>query len=57
METLAERTALMVLEEFKLDWIRLTLNKPGAIRGSKDVGVMIERNARDLERGERRPRA
>ena len=54
VETLAERTALMVLEEFNLDWIRLTLNKPGAIRGSKDVGVMIERNARDLEKARKR---
>ena len=54
VETLAERTALMVLEEFNLDWIRLTLNKPGAVRGSKDVGVMIERNARDLEKARKR---
>ncbi len=54
VETLAERTALMVLEEFRLDWIRLTLNKPGAIRGSKDVGVMIERNARDLEKARKK---
>jgi len=54
VETLAERTALMVLEEFNLDWIRLTLNKPGAIRGSRDVGVMIERNARDLEKARKR---
>jgi len=54
VETLAERAALMVLEEFNLDWIRLTLNKPGAIRGSKDVGVMIERNARDLEKARKR---
>jgi dihydroneopterin aldolase len=48
VETLAEHVALMVLKEFKLDWIRLTLNKPGAIRGSRDVGVIIERTARDL---------
>lgn len=49
VETLAERTALMVLREFKLDWVRLTLNKPGAVRGSRDVGVTIERTAKDLE--------
>ena len=24
-------------------WIRLSVNKPGAIRGSRDVGVSIER--------------
>ena len=49
VETLAERTALMVLKEFKLDWVRLTLNKPGAVRGSRDVGVTIERTASDLK--------
>jgi dihydroneopterin aldolase len=50
VETLAERTALMVLEEFRLEWVKLTLSKPGAVRGSRDVGVTIERTARDLER-------
>jgi dihydroneopterin aldolase len=50
IETLAERTALMVLEEFKLEWVKLTLSKPGAVRGSRDVGVTIERTARDLQR-------
>ena len=50
VETLAERTALMVLEEFKLEWVKLTLCKPGAVRGSRDVGVTIERTARDVER-------
>jgi dihydroneopterin aldolase len=48
VETLAEHTALMLLREFRLDWIRLTLNKPGAIRGSRDVGVIIERSAADI---------
>jgi dihydroneopterin aldolase len=48
VETLAEHTALMLLSEFRLDWIRLTLNKPGAIRGSRDVGVIIERTAADV---------
>jgi len=50
VETLAERTALMVLGEFKLEWVRLTLNKPGAVRGSRDVGVTIERTAADLKK-------
>jgi dihydroneopterin aldolase len=49
VETLAERIALMVLSEFKLDWVRLTLNKPGAVRGSRDVGVTIERTATDVK--------
>ena len=44
VETLAHRLATTLLEEFDIAWIRLTLNKPGAIRGSRDVGVMIERH-------------
>ncbi len=48
VETLAHRTALLVLEEFGVEWVRLTLNKPGAIRSSRDVGVTIERTRADL---------
>ena len=50
VETLAHRVALLVLEEFGVDWIRLSINKPGAIRGSRDVGVAIERTRADLAR-------
>ena len=39
----AMRTADM-LAEFDIAWVRLSVNKPGAIRGSRDVGVSIERN-------------
>jgi dihydroneopterin aldolase len=48
VETLAHRLAIMVLEEFSVEWIRISVNKPGAIRGSKDVGVSIERRRADL---------
>jgi 7,8-dihydroneopterin aldolase/epimerase/oxygenase len=48
VETLAHRLALLVLEEFDVQWIRVSVNKPGAIRGSKDVGVSIERKRADL---------
>ena len=48
VETLAQRLALTILEEFALPWVRLSLNKPGAIRGSRDVGVTIERVRADL---------
>jgi len=44
VETLAERCAAMVLAEFKVDWLRLKLGKPGAVRGAKAVGVVIERS-------------
>jgi dihydroneopterin aldolase len=45
VETLAERTATFLLGEFALSWIRLTVRKPGALAGSGDVGVTIERSA------------
>ncbi len=43
VETLAERIAEIVLEEFGVDWLRLKLGKPGAVTGSREVGVIIER--------------
>jgi dihydroneopterin aldolase len=48
VETLAQRLALLLLSEFGVEWIRLSINKPGAIRGSRDVGVRIERTRADL---------
>jgi 7,8-dihydroneopterin aldolase/epimerase/oxygenase len=50
VETLAHRLALVILEEFGVEWVRVSLNKPGAIRNSRDVGVMIERSRADLPR-------
>ena len=46
VETLAENIAAIVLDEFDVAWVRVRLNKPGAIRGSKGVGVLIERGTR-----------
>lgn len=48
VETLAHRVALLILAEFDIEWVRVTINKPGAIRGSRDVGVAIERTRADL---------
>ncbi len=48
VETLAHRLALLLLEEFGVEWVRVSLNKPGAIRSSRDVGVVIERSRADL---------
>jgi dihydroneopterin aldolase len=50
VETLADRLAMTLLEEFGIEWVRLSINKPGAIRGSRDVGVSIERARVDLPR-------
>lgn len=43
VETLAEKVAGLIREEFAVPWLRLRLSKPGAVRGSQDVGVIIER--------------
>ena len=43
VETLAEKCAQIIREEFQVPWLRLKLSKPGAVRGSKAVGVIIER--------------
>ena len=48
VETMAHRMAMLILEEFGIEWVRIWINKPGAIRGSRDVGVAIERNRADL---------
>ena len=47
VETLAERCAEIIREEYGVRWVRLTLNKQGAVRGARDVGVIIERGQRD----------
>jgi len=43
VETLAEKIAAIVRDEFEVQWVKVRVNKPGAIRGSRDVGVVIER--------------
>ena len=46
VETLAERVAGIITEEFDVKWCRIRLNKKGAVRGVRDVGVIIERGTR-----------
>ena len=46
VETLAERVADILVNEFNVPWVKLRLGKPGAVTGSKDVGVVIERGLR-----------
>ena len=45
VETLAEEIATIVRNEFAVPWLKLTVHKPGAVRGSRDVGVVIERGS------------
>ena len=49
VETLAERVAQLVLTEFDVAWVRVRINKTGAVRGARDVGVIIERDQRIAE--------
>jgi dihydroneopterin aldolase len=43
IEALAESIAKLVIQEFNVPWLKLRIGKPGAVTGSKDVGVIIER--------------
>ncbi|MCG6968773.1 MAG: dihydroneopterin aldolase [Gammaproteobacteria bacterium] len=43
VETLAEKVANIVLSEFDVSWVKVRVNKPGAVRYAGDVGVIIER--------------
>ena len=53
LETLAEQLAALLIREFDLPWLKITLHKPGAIRGSRDVGVIIERRREHYPPGAR----
>ncbi len=46
VETLAEKIAEIVTDEFDVPWVKVRVAKPGAIRGAKDVGILIERGSR-----------
>ncbi|MDH3636218.1 MAG: dihydroneopterin aldolase [Gammaproteobacteria bacterium] len=48
VEALAEKICSIILDEFSVPWVKLTLHKTGAVRGSKSVGVMIERGSRPV---------
>ncbi len=47
VETLAEEVARVLLEEFAIPWVRVKVNKSGAVRGARDVGIIIERGVRE----------
>jgi len=47
VETLAETLAKIVITEFDVPWLKLSVSKPGAIEGSRNVGVIVERSAAD----------
>ncbi len=47
VETLAESVARLIIDEFGVPWVKVTLNKAGAVRGADGVGIIIERRADD----------
>lgn len=47
VETLTEQIARVIVTEFGVSWVKVRLNKRGAIRGARDVGIEIERRTED----------
>ena len=43
VESLAEKVSKIILKEFPVSRLVLTLSKPGALRGSESVGISITR--------------
>lgn len=43
VETLAETLAGIITDEFGVPWVKVRINKKGAVRHARDVGVVIER--------------
>lgn len=48
IEALAEQCAALVIDEFKVPWLRLRLAKPTAVAMAGEVGVIIERGERPV---------
>jgi len=46
IETMAEQVAALIRKEFSVAWLKVTVHKPWAVRGSRDVGISIERGER-----------
>ncbi len=47
IESLIEKVAAMLIQEFDIPWLRITISKPRAVRGARDVGITIERGKRN----------
>jgi len=47
VESLAEAVARIVVAEFGAPWVKVSIAKPGAVDGSREVGITIERSAAD----------
>ncbi|MCK4493498.1 MAG: dihydroneopterin aldolase [Methylococcales bacterium] len=47
VEKLIEEIAHIIRAEFKVPWVKIVLNKKGAISGASDVGIIIERGEKN----------
>ena len=45
VETMAERIAETIMTEFSVPWVRVSVHKPWAVTGARDVGITIERGS------------
>ena len=48
VEKLISEIAKIIRTEFNVPWVKITLNKKGAISSATDVGIIIERGERKL---------
>lgn len=46
IETLAEGVALLLMNQFGVPWVKVSIWKPGAVPQARRVGVTIERGSR-----------
>ncbi|NNC98931.1 MAG: dihydroneopterin aldolase [Gammaproteobacteria bacterium] len=49
IESLVERLAELIREEFNVSWVRIKLDKGGVVKRVKQVAVVIERGARQAD--------
>lgn len=45
LETVAEKIAGLILDEFPVSWCKVKVSKPRAVEMAKNVGVIVERSA------------
>ena len=46
IETMAEEVAKLVMKDFSVAWIKVRINKGGAVKNVRNVGVEVQRGQR-----------
>jgi dihydroneopterin aldolase len=49
IETLAERLASYLMDQYHIPWLQLSIGKPGAVHNAQTVGVEIERSNQTIK--------